>query len=435
MSFVYSSYLAPELKQKNFNSAKPQIMFVDINACFAAIEQQYNPQLRNKPTVVTTYPTEKSHIVAGSYEAKAIGIKTGMTLAEAREKARLLGLEIFSVVADPPKYRKVHQKLENILENLSPNIRAYSIDEFAIDLKDTPSENEDPTTLVAQLKQQIAERLGKYITVSVGMAPNVFLAKTASDLEKPDGFQIVNSVNFKIQLQNLELEDLCGISKAKARKLRLGGITSPLKMAQATPQELMKVFKGIEGYYWHLNLNGWEPPGGLRMWGKDPSKNEVHKSFGNSFVLPYKRRGYTREKLQAILYKLAEKTVRRMKQEGYATKKVYLELQFLDGQKWHKAKTLPAYTQTFTEIVPRLLDILGTAPTKKIRLIAERVENLAKTNLRQPSLFEETEQETKQKLDNLLFEINQKFGDSKIAWGTAYLGKTKLPDRIAFNKK
>ncbi len=435
MSFVYSSYSAPELKQKDFNPATPKIVFVDMNACFASVEQQYNPHLRNKPTVVTTYATEKSHIVATSYEAKAIGIKTGMTLAEAREIARLLGLNLFSVVADPPKYREVHRKLEGILENLSPNVKAYSIDEFAIDIRDTPAEEESPRALVTKLKRQIATNLGKYITVSIGMAPNIFLAKTASNLEKPDGFQIIDSNNFKTQLQNLELEDLCGISKAKAKKLRINNIMTPLEMAEATPQELMKVFRGIEGYYWHLSLNGWEPPGGLRMWGKDPTKEGSRKSFGNSFVLPYKRHGYTTKELRAVLYRLAEKTIARMKQEGYATKRVYLELHFLDGQKWHKARGLPSHTQTLPEIASKLMDILEMAPTKKVHLIAERVEGLAKTNLRQPSLFEETEQKTRQKVDKLLFEINQKFGDSKIALGTAYLGKISPPDRIAFNKK
>ncbi|HUD06098.1 MAG TPA: hypothetical protein VMR18_04270, partial [Candidatus Saccharimonadales bacterium] len=185
------------------NSEAPQIMHIDLNSCFATVEQQARPLLRGRPVGVTNRITKYCCVIAASYEAKALGVKVGMRLDE----AKLLAPNLIMVESDPPKYHYAYQKLVGIMQSYSPNVTMKSIDEGVIDFHGT-RENINTSTLVdigREIKQRLKDEVGCWMRCNVGIAPNRFLAKQAAGLHKPDGLDVINHTNLRHTLSMLKL--------------------------------------------------------------------------------------------------------------------------------------------------------------------------------------------------------------------------------------
>src|SRR3989339_574686 len=171
-----------------FNGNLPNIIHLDINSCFATIEQQANPLLHDKPVVVCAYTTPFGCILAVSVTAKKLGIKTGMRVMDAKK----IYPKIITLLPDPAKYRFVHKKIFKILKNYSVKVIPKSIDEFvfALPLK------VEPYKVSLEIKEKIKKDVGEYITISIGISTNRYLAKVASNLIKPDGLSEINKSNY-----------------------------------------------------------------------------------------------------------------------------------------------------------------------------------------------------------------------------------------------
>ena len=271
--------------EKSFNPKPSTVMHLDLNSCFATIEQQANPFLRNKPVAVAAYNSPNGCILAASVDAKKLGIKTGMRVKDG--KAIYPDLIILS--SDPNKYRDVHKKLHGLLTDYTDNVVPKSIDEFVIEL-------DQPVKYAPEIKKRIKTEIGDYLTVSVGIAPNRYLAKVAAGLHKPDGLDEINYANFLRIYSELTLMDLTGIKQGNATRLNTFGIYTVLDFFNADKVRLKKAFHSITGFDWFLRLHGYEAD--------DVVFNR--SSYGNSFSLP---RSYsTPEELAPILVKLTEKT-------------------------------------------------------------------------------------------------------------------------------
>ena len=173
------------LTSSGFNPNRPEKMLLDINSCFATIEQQANPLLRGKEVVVAAYENNGGCILAASREAKKLGIKTGWRVGEAQDVCP----NLIVLTPDVEKYRFINKALKKILLKFSPEVQAKSIDEFAIDFEGIEGDLKD---IGLKIKAKIKEVLGEWITVSIGIGPNIFLAKVASNLKKPDGLVKIN---------------------------------------------------------------------------------------------------------------------------------------------------------------------------------------------------------------------------------------------------
>ncbi len=159
------------------NHNPPTIMHVDLNSCFATIEQQANPLLRGKPMVVAAYDSPNGCVVAPSIEAKRYGIKTGMTVRD----ARLLYPGVIVRMPDPSKYRWVHLKFRKIFRDYSPDVTPKSIDEAVIDLTDTLCLFKGTVIDIGkEIKKRFREEIGEWMQCSIGVGTNRFLAKTSS---------------------------------------------------------------------------------------------------------------------------------------------------------------------------------------------------------------------------------------------------------------
>lgn len=243
--------------REEYNSETPLIMHIDLNSCFATVEQQARPLLRGKPVAIVNRRTEHTMVVTASYEAKRFGVDLGMKLKEAKRICPdLVGLE-----SDPDKYRFVYHKMLAIMRDYSAHVSMKSIDEGVIDFHQATEamKQRGLEAIGMEIKQRLRDEIGRAMRCNVGIATNRFLAKTAAGLHKPDGLDVIKSDNLREVLGRLKLTQLTGIAKHNERRLNKVGIYTPMQFLDATPEILRgMVFKSICGEQWHQRLRGWE---------------------------------------------------------------------------------------------------------------------------------------------------------------------------------
>lgn len=231
---------------------KPTVLFIDMNSFFASCEQQDNYLLRGRPVAVCVYTSgPRSCVIAPSIEAKQQGVRTGMKLAEAAH----LCPGLIPIETHPARYRGYHLKLIGVLKRFSDDVLPKSIDEAIVDLTQYQLVYKDMTDTARRIKQAIRQDVGDYLRCSIGIAPNAFLAKLASNLQKPDGLVTITPDNIDAILSTLTLTDLPGIGERMAARLVGGGILTPLDLRRASPDRLRTVCRSIVGWHWHLRLN------------------------------------------------------------------------------------------------------------------------------------------------------------------------------------
>lgn len=409
----------------DFNPAFPTLMHVDINSAFATIEQQANPFLRGKPVAVAAYTTGNGCILTASIEAKRLGIKTGMRVREGR--ARYPKLVVLP--PDPDKYRTVNKQLTALLSSYTPDISIESIDEMVMKIPNnqysmTNDEVKNKMIEIAkEMKSRIKREIGEWITVSIGISTNRYLAKVASGLQKPDGLRWITRENITEILSNMKLEDLCGIKEGNANRLRFAGIVSPLAMFLASATQLKQAFKSIVGYDWHVRLHGYEDTISF-----DQSPN---KSFGQSYALPV---AYipTDPKLWQILAQLVMKMARRLRQDGFVARGVSVSFLFSDHTHWHTQELLAIPLFADSDFYQHMLRILMGAPGRAVRILAITCYRLEKNIYRQQSLF--VEDTRKQNLTVALDAVHDRFGPFVVTTARMLAMERKVLDRIAFGK-
>ncbi len=398
-----------------FNPSSSTIMHIDLNSCFATIEQQANPLIRGKPVAVAAYTSDNGCIIASSIEAKKIGVKVGMRVKEGKK----LYPSLIVLPPDPWKYRFVNRKLLTLFQKYTPKITIKSIDEMALDFDKTPVLQEKNIWSIAkEIKVKIKNQIGDWLTVSVGIAPSRFLAKTASNLHKPDGLDEINYLNFKKIYHWLRVENLCGIKINTMMKLNGGNIFTALDMYQSSAQKLKSLFNSILGYYWYLRLRGVEVD----------QVEHKRKSFGNSYAL----NKFSSDKiiLAKILCCLVEKMGRRLRRNGYGARGICLCLVYSDFSYYRCGKTYPKIMYASQDLYKEAVKILFTAVKKPVRIISIACFNLEKNCLNQLNLI--PQEEKKRSLTQALDSISKRFGELSVFPASTIKIKDKIVDRIAF---
>jgi DNA polymerase-4 len=405
--------------QLDYNYNDPLVMHIDLNSCFAIIEQQANPLIRNKPVAVAAYDSPGGMILASSYEAKAKGVKLGVNVRE----ARALAPDICIRMPDPAKYRDAHNRFKEVLLRYTDDVVPKSIDEFVLNLKHSPSLRIGMSMqeIGFQIKKEIKESLGEYVTVNVGIGANRFWAKTAAGLNKPDGLDVITGHNVRQIYETMNLTDITGINVRYGARLNAAGIFTPLEFTDAPAEFLAKqVFHSKIGYDWYARLRGWEVDN--VNWGT--------KTFGHQYALSSKT--VDRKELSKILAKLCEKTGRRMRKHDYQAQGVHLWLRFADYRHWAKGRHTRSEIYATQDIYVHAQRLLNeaTIPTY-VTQMGVSVYKLTPSNPHQQNLFEGT------RLDNHSIadasdEINDRFGEFTIVPGTMTGMEGVILDRIAF---
>jgi len=398
----------------SFNPAEPTVMHLDLNSCFASVEQQANPLLRGKPIAVAAYVSPGGCILAPSIEAKTYGVKTGMRVKE----GKLLCPNLIVLPSDPNKYREVHLRFRRLLSDYTDKVTPQSIDEFVLELDSSPVIQAGLASVGGEIKQRIKKEIGDWLRISVGIGPNRFLAKTAAGLHKPDGLDTIEKHNYQKIYEGLKLTDLCGISTHNAARLNRVGIFTVLQFAKADVQTLHSAFGSINGYYWYLRLRGWEID----------DVDFGRKSFGNSYALP--KPFITEAELAPILSKLVEKATHRMRRAGYSASGVHLAIVYRDGSYWHRGMTVPEVFAG-SDIYRYAWQILDHCPHRKpVGNLAVSCFNLREQGSTQLVLFENVLK--KKRLVKAIDKLNERYGDYVITPAIMLGTKDSVPDRISF---
>jgi DNA polymerase IV len=402
--------------QDGFNYERPMIMHIDLNSCFATVEQQARPMLRGKPIAIVNRKTDMTMIVTASYEAKAMGVKLGMRLRD----AKILCPELIGIESDPPKYRHVYHKLLDIMNDYSAHVTMKSIDEGIIDFHDSPAviAGRDLEDVAREIKQRLREEIGVWMRCNIGIATNRFLAKTAASLHKPDGLDIITPDNVRQVLGSLELTELTGIAHRNEKRLNSVGIMTPLEFLDASPVTLHKVvFKSVVGDWWHQRLRGWEV---------DDVSFDV-KRVGRQYVL--ERFDLTYEEIVQRLHHLCESVGSRMRSQHKSARGISVYAKTFDRQYWHASSLSALPYSSDQAIFAQAQRLFDRAPTN-IREIGVHCYELQPIDDPQISLFNDQIVRERQ-VTGAIDDINQRWGERTIhsadTLGTGFYVKTKIP--------
>lgn len=405
-----------ELQTNTFNQSPSLFAHLDLNSCFASVEQQANPLLRFRPVAVTAYSADKGCVLASSYEAKKMGVKTGMRFTDAKK----LCPNLFSLVSDPPKYRFVHKQVESLLKKYCPSVTAKSIDEFVLDFTNFKHQDLNLKSLFLEIKKEIKNQIGEYLTVSVGIAPSSYLAKVASNLKKPDGLEEINYQNYLDVYSKLKLTDLTGVNTKTATRLNMVGIQTVLDMYRADIHHLNRAFHSILSSYWYQRLRGYD----AGLW--DTTRI---KSVGHTYTLP--KTSQSTEQTKAILAKLCEKVSIRLRKKSLCAKGIYLSLRYQSGAIHSQHMSFSQSVFDSGDIFKFTCSLLDKFPSLPVRNLSITCFKLSSYNSLQLSLFEPIER--KLELNVGLDKIKSRFGNFAI-FPASMLGTSKdAPDAISFS--
>lgn len=399
-----------------FNDERPLIMHIDLNSCFATVEQQARPMLRGRPVAIVNRRTDKTAIVTASYEAKAKGVKVGMKLRE----AKLLCPDIIALESDPSKYRYVYHRLLAIMRDYSAHVTMKSIDEGVIDFHNTTAamQGRDLEDIGREIKQRLKDEIGVWMRCNVGIATNRFLAKTAAGLHKPDGLDVITSQNIREVLGELKLTDLTGIAHRNEARLNSVGIMTPLQLLDTDSTTLHKiVFKSVVGDWWYKRLRGWEV---------DDVAIDV-KRVGRQYVLESFDLSY--EQIVQRLHHLCESVGSRLRSQNKAARGIYVYGKTLERGYWHSSSLSILPFSSDQAIFAQAKRLFDKAPDslKEIGIHCYELEPIEDPQI---SLFHDQivrEQQVTQAIDG----INKRWGDRTIhsadTLGTGIYVQTKIP--------
>lgn len=387
--------------------ANRRILFIDMNSFFASVEQAENPALAGKPIIVI--PGPGSCALSASYEAKAFGIKTGTLERE----ARFLCPHLIAVSARPKIYMEYHYRLEELLNNLSPRVTMRSVDEGSILL----CRNEEPWALGGAIKQGIWQAMGQGVNCSIGIGPNLLLAKLATNLKKPDGLVEIRLEDLPTIYQKIGLTDLYGINFRMERQLNSRGIVRVTDFYNQSADQLRAWF-GVLGYRWWLQLHGY------------PSyeHQSVRRTISHSHVLPPKLR--SPEQAYVTLQRLIAKVSRRLRKNGYLAGRIMLWVRFVDrSDTGLQLRITPAADAlTLAEHLNQLWRQLASQ-TPILKLAVWTTDLVAAVGQPLPLFAADRK---RLQLTRALDTINDRYGADTIHFAIIDTKGSRAPDRISF---
>lgn len=392
---------------------KLNILFLDMNAYFASVEQQFRPELRGRPVAVVPVLADSTCCIACSYEAKPFGVKTGVLVREAKQ----LCPDLRIVEARPSLYVRVHHRIIRAVESCLHVDAIHSIDEMSCKLMRGQGEPEPATALARQVKETMRERVGEMLRCSIGLAPNCFLAKVGADMQKPDGLTIITREDLPEKLYPLELTDLAGIGPRMERRLHAHGIHTVKQLYALSADDLERVWQSIVGRRWWHWLHGDEVElGPVRP-----------RSLGHSHVLPPEFR--TPDGAWAVLMRLLHKAAARLRARHYWATHVLVHVSCGHRQHWH-ARTNVGLSQDTLTLAEAAAKLWAQRPPGQPFQVGVVLEGLVEDRYATQPLF--TEERRRVRLSRTIDCINLRFGDNAVYLASIHHTRQSAPMRIAF---
>lgn len=400
-------------------------LYLDLNSYFASVEQHDNEALLGWPVAVVPSreisPT--ATCIAASYEAKALGVKTGTKVGDARTLCP--SIEFRSARHD--RYVELHHAIKAAVEHILPIEKTCSIDEFACRLTGQQRKLEMALDLARSIKKRISSDVGPSLRCSIGLGPNTLLAKIAGELEKPDGLQWIMPGEQWTKLAPLDLCALPGINRRMERRLREAGVDTVPALLDLAPRHARMIWGGVQGERF------------LRaLWGESiPDLVTKRRMIGHSQVLAPRNRVHTEARI--VARRLLVKAASRLRRSGYFASRLTFGAKRIGGGRFRRETSFAATQDTIL-----LLKALETGwrdlqPAERLLTVSVALHGLVAREAHIPDLFEDREAPgvatRRETLFRIVDELNQRYGRDTLTFGEApkqlapYTGA-----KIAFNR-
>ncbi|MEO0794402.1 MAG: DNA-directed DNA polymerase [Verrucomicrobiota bacterium] len=392
-------------------------IFVDLDSFFASCEQQRDPALRGKPVGVVPMLANTTCCIAASYEAKAFGVKTGTTVAE----ARWLCPKIEFVEAGHAHYVDYHHKILEAVETCIPVTDVRSIDELFCELPPNWRTEADARVVAQKVRQAIAAAVGHCVTCSIGVGPNILLSKIGSGMNKPCGLTILHQANLPGPLAALQLRDFYGIGKQMAKRLARHKVYTVTDLYACSRTKLHSIWGSVEGDRLFAELRG----------EIIDAAETTRRQVSHSHVLAPKMRNH--ENAFSVIHRLTQKAAMRLRKlEHYAgSLQISVKLGF-DFKFRRQARFYP--TQESRIFLKHLRELWAEIPedTEVPSKVSIVLGDLVSEQNYTPPLFEDMNNPRNVKLDAAMDALNKKHGSKTLYYAGAHHGRKEAPMRIAF---
>ena len=395
-------------------------LYIDFDAFFANVEKQLEPAIRMKPLGVTALGSEHSALITRCYMAKAMGIKRGMRVSEARKICPGIAIR----VARPDVYVDIHNKIVAEVNRHVPVKKVWSIDEVECEL--IGQERRRASEIGRAIEAGLRRNIGPYITPSIGLAPNQFLAKVAAEMDKPNGFVMLCAEDLPGPLFRLKLSDLPGISGGMETRLHKAGVMTVEDFWNISPKHARAIWGNVEGERLWAQLHGHKVE-------KPPTQRRM---FGHSRVLS----GEFKDPARAVdcLRLLTVKAANRLRRENYTAAAITVSFKTQDKGRWSGETQFPPCRDDHSLLthMHRLYErgIEETKP-KRLRSASIMLHKIALPTQRGRDLFEDQDSRDWEKLTDVMDSFNRKEKKAVIHLGP----RPKIPGgyagaKIAFGR-
>jgi DNA polymerase-4 len=417
-------------------------MHIDLNSFFASVEQQLHPEYRGRPLAVVPTMADTTCCIAASYEAKAFGVKTGTQVGEAKKMCPGIVL----IEGSHTEYAKYSAEIAKAVELCCPVAHTPSIDEMVCQLMGREQEPPRARKIALEIKESIYRNVGVALRCSIGMAPNRYLAKIASDMQKPDGLIGLLPSQLPRAIAHLELRDLPGVGARTEVRLNAKGITTMeqlLALDRAGMHNLWNSVWGDRMYHW---LRGGET-------GDDGATvmSDVQKSLGHSHVMAPEFR--SEEGAWAVLNKLLHKAAMRLRMEKFYTGSMSIAVRYqLTKEQAARMKTKRHFSgikhsgwgmeakfrecQDTLTLLEAMRGMWARRPQgdefRKPFFVGVTLRDLIPEDEHQEELFGDPDNRTQ--LSATMDRLNLKYGHTTLHFGSMLPARESAPTRIAFTQ-
>lgn len=376
------------------------IIHADMDAFFASVEIRERPELRDRPVVVAGRPEQRGVVAAASYAARQYGICSAMPTATALQRCP----ELIILPGRMALYSEVSSQIHEIFSRYTPLIEPLSLDEAFLDVRASEALFGKTVDIARRIKQEIFDELR--LVVSVGVAPNKFLAKIASDVQKPDGFVVIEPREVQDFLDPLPVSRLWGVGKVTERQLHDLNIRTILELRRLSEARLTQHFGQLGEHLWQL------------AHGRDdrsvtPDREAKSLSHETTFAQDIN----DPDVLRAVLFNLTEQVASRLRRQGIRGRSVQLKLRFADFRTITRVHSLKAATHstdalwtTAQQLFDKTFPNASKGDLPPIRLIGMSVGGFDSDQPQtQLGMFDEPQAEAAT-VDRLADAINNRFG-------------------------
>ncbi len=428
------------------DSAPPTDRFgflhIDLNSFFASVEQQLHPEFRNRPLAVVPTLADTTCCIAASYEAKALKIKTGTQVGEAKK----ICPEIILVEGDHSTYAEFSHKIAAAVERCCPVAHTPSIDEMVCQLIGREGEPPRARGIALSIKQAIRDDVGETLLCSIGMAPNRYLAKIASDMQKPNGLIGLLPSQLPRAIAHLDLRDLPGVGARTEVRLHAKGITTMQQLLALDRKGMHSLWNSVWGdrmYHWLRGADSGDDGA--------PVASDLQKSLGHSHVLGPDHRSDAGA--WAVAHKLLHKAAMRLRMEHFYSGSLAVTIRFaLTREQASRMKSKQHFsglkhsgwamearfrdcqdTLTLLEVLRSLWSKRPVGPEfQKPFFVGITMRNLIPESEHQAELF--TDPGNRSHLSATMDKLNLKFGHTTVHFAGMLPARDSAPTRIAFTQ-